>query len=92
MRSSSSRLWVSSSERLSQIEAGVGDPLGELVAHPLELAEPERPRLDRCGRHAGGDLEPREGLGDEPRELMLEPADLAPQLDARGELVAAYRE
>ena len=83
---------VSSSARSRERHAGVGDPVGERVAHPLELAEAERPRLAETAATAGVDLEAREGLGDERDELVLEAADLAAQLGSREALVAADAE
>ena len=82
---------VSSSSALDERLAGVGDPLGELVAHPLELAEVEGAGRRRDGGDPVLDRDPREGLGDEAGELVLEAADLAPQLDAGKALVAARR-
>lgn len=66
---------------------GAGDPLGQLVAHPLQLAEAEHPRLDRRRRHPVLDLDPAEGLAEQPRQLALQPPDLAPQLLPRRPLV-----
>ena len=71
---------VSTRARSRRVSARLGDPLGELVAQLLQLAEVEDPRL---GGHRGDavlDLDPAEGLGEEAGELALEMADLAPQL------------
>ncbi|MBS1862461.1 MAG: hypothetical protein JSS68_12200 [Actinobacteria bacterium] len=63
-----------------------GDASGERVAHLLEPAEPEDARrpggLDPV-RH----VHPPEPLGDEPGQLALELADLAPQLGPRPALI-----
>ena len=65
---------------LAQGQPRLGDPLGEIVAQPLELAEAEDPGLAGDGGDAVVDLDPAEGLGEETGELALEMADLAPQL------------
>ena len=72
---------------LGEGQARLGDPLGELVAQPLELAEVEDPRLAPTAATAVVDLDPAEGLGEEAGELALEAADLPPQLDAGEALV-----
>ena len=68
--------------------AGRAEAFGELVAHALELAEIEQPRLaargDGLGEAAhrkGGD----EGVG----QLTLEPRDLAAERAPRGALVGS---
>ncbi len=63
-------------------------PRGERVAHPLELGEAGDPRPRRRRGDGDIDLEPREGLGPQPRQLPLQPPDLAPQLGAGEPLVA----
>jgi hypothetical protein len=75
---------------LSQGAARRHDPAGEPVADGLEAAEAQRPRLARRRGHRDVDLDAGEGLGHERRQLPLEAPDLAPQLGARGALVAAY--
>lgn len=63
-----------------------GDAGGERVAHLLQLAEPEDAR--RSGRRDPvRHVHPPEPLGDEPGQLPLELADLAPQLGASAPLV-----
>jgi len=57
----------------------LGDARGEGIAKLLELAEvkhPWRPHGVDPVRH----VDPAEALGDEPRELQLQPSDLPPQL------------
>lgn len=77
---------------LAQSGASVLDPARQRVADGLQLTEVERPWLAGEGRHAGVDADAREGLGGEAREDTLEVSDLAPQLGAGGELVAAYQQ
>jgi hypothetical protein len=72
---------------LSQRQARVGDPLGQVVTQLLELAEVEDPRLGRDRVNPVTDFDPPEALGEEAGELMLEVADLTPQLDASEALV-----
>lgn len=72
--------------------AGVLDPGREGVTDPLQLAQGEGLRRVGDGRDAGGDLETREGLGDEGRELRLQPSHLPAQLGAGEPLVAAHPE
>jgi hypothetical protein len=75
---------------LAEGEAGAGDPCGERVAHPLQLAEAGDPRLAPGRGDAGVDLDPGEGLDHEAGELALEAADLAAQLGASEALVAPH--
>lgn len=74
---------------LAQGSAGVLDASRERVAHRLQLAEVERPTAGGEGGDAGVDLDPRERLGGQRDQAVLQPADLAPQLGARKALVAA---
>jgi|GEM_PF-4186601 len=69
--------------------AGCADPLGQRVADSLELLEPGDSRLAEPTGDAGVELQSRKGLGAETGELVLEPADLAPQLSARKPLIAS---
>lgn len=57
-----------------------GHARGEGVAHHLQLAEADQPRLTSDGGDPSVDLEPGKGLRDEVGELPLEATDLAPQL------------
>lgn len=66
-----------------------GDLPGKRVALALELAEPEDPRLGAERADAVLDLDPAEGLPEQPGQLALEPADLGAQLGAGGALVDA---
>jgi hypothetical protein len=72
---------------LAQGQPCLGDPLGEVVAQLLELAETEDPGLTADRGDAVVDLDPAEGLGEETAELALEMADLTPQLDPGEALV-----
>jgi hypothetical protein len=72
---------------LAQGYAGLGNPVGERVAHPLQLAKIENARLDRDRLDPVPDLGVAESLAEEPGKLALEPADLASQLRPREALV-----
>jgi hypothetical protein len=72
---------------LGQAQTSFGDPLGQLVPQPLELAQVEEPRLRRGRGDPMVELDPAEGLGEETAELALEPTHLAPQLVAGQALV-----
>jgi hypothetical protein len=72
---------------LGERDPGAGDPRRQPVAHPLQLSEIEQPRLRRRGLEPVLDLDPPEGLAEQPRQLPLEPPDLPPQLLPRGPLV-----
>jgi hypothetical protein len=74
---------------LAQRSAGRGNPLRQRIAHPLELFQVGDPRLARPAGNLGIDLESRKRLCAQSRELVLEAADLAPQLGARKPLVAS---
>ena len=87
IRCSSSRLRVSTRVALVERQARLADPRREVVAHPLQLAEAEHPRLDGEGADLAADLDSPECLGEEARHLALEAADLASQLGAREALV-----
>jgi hypothetical protein len=77
---------------LAEGDVGGGDPLGERVAHLLELLEPGDPRLGEPGRHDRVELQSRERLSRETTELVFEPADLTAQLDPCEALVAPHPE
>ncbi len=70
--------------------AGAGDSCRERVAHLLQLTEARDPRLAMRSGDAGIDLDPREGLDHETRELALEAADLAAQLSPSEALIAPH--
>jgi hypothetical protein len=70
-------------------DAGGSDPLGEGVAHLLQLVEAGDPRLGEMTGDGSVDGEAGECLDGEAGELMLEASDLAPQLSAREALVAS---
>jgi hypothetical protein len=65
------------------------DPLGERVAHLLQLLEPGHPRLGEMTRHGGVDRDAGKRLRGETGELVLEAGDLASQLSAREALIAS---
>jgi hypothetical protein len=70
--------------------AGAGDPPRQSIAHLLQLAEADQAWLARRSRGRRVDREARESLRREPRQLSLEAADLAPQLNTGKALVALY--
>lgn len=70
--------------------ARLGDPVGEGIADALQVLQPGHPRSARSGGHLGIDRNPRKGLGCKKCELVLEAADLAPQLGAGEALVAPH--
>lgn len=72
---------------LGQGQARLGDAVGEPVAQPLQLAEVEQPRRGRDRADPVADLDPAEALGEEAGELLLQSADLTPQLAPCGALV-----
>jgi len=65
---------------LAQRHASIGNPFGQLVAQPLELAQVEDPRLRRDGADPVPYLDSAERGGEEPGQLALQASDLAPQL------------
>jgi hypothetical protein len=67
-----------------------GNPLGERVAHLLQLIEAGHPRLGEMAGDRGVDCDARESLDGEAGELVLEASDLAPQLGAREALIASH--
>ena len=72
---------------LAQGQPRFGNPLGKIVAQPLELAEAENPGLTAERGDTVVDLDSTEGLGEKAGELALEMADLTPQLDPGEALV-----
>ncbi len=75
---------------LPEGQPGSRDPIRQRVAHALQVPQARDPRLAARGGDAGVDLDPREGLDHEARELTLESADLAAQLGASEALVAPH--
>lgn len=75
---------------LAQHHAGAGDPLGERVANSLKLFEAGYARLAEVAGDRGVEVEPREGLDGEARELVLEAGDLSAQLSACEALIASH--
>jgi len=75
---------------LGEDAVGFGESRRERVANLLQLTEVEHP-----GRPGGldpmGDAHPAHPLGDQSRQLPLEPADLPPQLLPRPRLVDVRR-
>jgi hypothetical protein len=72
---------------LGEGAARLRDPVGELVADPLEVAEPEQPRRPGDALDPAVDHGPGEALGGKTAELAVEPADLGTQLRAGEALV-----
>jgi hypothetical protein len=75
---------------LDQGPAGDGDPIGEGVANSLQVLQARHPRHVRAGGHVDVEDDAGKGLGREAGKLVLEAADLAPQLGAREALVASH--
>ena len=71
---------------LGERSARLGDAGRERVADALESAEVEYPRRSG-GTDPVGHVHTAEALADQPGELGLEPADLAPQLDPGTQLI-----
>ncbi len=69
---------------------GVGDPRGERIADSLQLAKPDHPRLASASRNLELELQAREGIREESCQLVLQAADLAPQLSACEALIASH--
>lgn len=65
-----------------------GDAVGEDIPNALQVLQVRHPRRIRAGRHRRIDRDARESLRREARELVLEAADLTPQLGAGEALVA----
>ena len=74
---------------LAQRPLRLGDPLGEGVAHALELGEVGDAWSSLSGLHPGIDRKTREGLAVQAGELVLQPPDLTAQLSARKPLIAS---
>ncbi len=75
---------------LDQGATRLGNAIGEGVANSLELLEPGYARLGKAGRNRRIERQAGKGLGAEAGELVLEAADLAPQLDACEALVTSH--
>jgi hypothetical protein len=75
---------------LAKRYAGLANPRRQSIANALELIEARHPRLAKSRRNARIERQPGKGLRAEARELVLEPADLAAQLNAREALVASH--
>ncbi|HVY77972.1 MAG TPA: hypothetical protein VG898_05660 [Solirubrobacterales bacterium] len=74
----------------AQGASGLGDAVGEGVADALQVLQARYPRRTRPGGHLSIDGDAGEGLGGEPRELVLEAANLPPQLGAGEALVTPH--
>jgi hypothetical protein len=72
---------------LGQGPAGLGHPVGQLVAQALDLTEVEEPRLGRDRADPVSDLDAPEPLGHQTGQLTLQAPDLPPQLESREALV-----
>jgi hypothetical protein len=75
---------------LGQRLARIRHPLRECVAGALELCQPRDPGLGKVRRNSRVQLEPRERLGRETRQLVLQAADLTAQLNACEALVTSH--
>ncbi len=73
-----------------QSTVGNGDPIGEGIANSLQVLQARNPGDVRARRHVDVENDAREGLSREAGQLVLEAANLAPQLDAREALVAPH--
>jgi hypothetical protein len=74
---------------LGEDQSRLGDPVGQLVADRLQLAEIEDPWLGGETGDRGIDPDPAEGFSEEPGKDSLEAADLAAQLAASQALVGS---
>jgi hypothetical protein len=74
----------------AQRPARVGEPIRKRVANALQLVEAGDARLAEGSWNAGVEIETEKSLGAEARQLVFEPADLAPQLNTREALVASH--
>jgi hypothetical protein len=72
---------------LSKGGASLRGPLGQTVAHRLQLTKAEDPRRGGDGINPMRHLGVAEGLAEEAGQLRLEAADLTAQLDPRPSLV-----
>jgi hypothetical protein len=63
---------------LAQRPLRIGDPLGQVIAQPLQLAQAKDPGLAANRVDPVGNLHPAKGLSEEAGELALEMADLPP--------------
>jgi hypothetical protein len=75
-----------------EVFSGFADAGGKAVAHRLQLAEVEQPRSRGDGLDPVRHLGVTEGLAEQPAQLRVEVADLAPQLESRPALVDSGRE
>lgn len=74
---------------LAQPGLRLADPLRQRVADRLQVPQAEHARQRRHSGDLGLDPLPLEALGEQPRQLPFETADLPPQLRPRQPLVAA---
>jgi len=58
-------------------------PRGQLIARALELTQAQQARPDDRLRHRAGRLDVGKAVGDDRRELALEPCDLVAQRTPR---------
>jgi hypothetical protein len=75
---------------LAKRDARLPDPRRQAVAQLLQLPQAEHPRLLRGAGDGGIDPHSREGRDEEACELVLEAADLAPQLSTGKALIAPH--
>jgi hypothetical protein len=72
---------------LGEGQTGVGDPLRELIAQPLQLTEVEHPRLRGESRDPMLDVDASKCLSEKGGQPALKPADLPAQLSPREALI-----
>jgi hypothetical protein len=72
---------------LGQGQAGLGHPLGKIVAQALERTEIENPRLGHRRRDRAVESHSAERLAEEAGQLLLQMPDLTPQLVTSRQLV-----
>jgi hypothetical protein len=72
---------------LVEHQPGLADPGGEVIAHPLELAEAKDARLGGRRLDPAIEVDTGKGLGEEASQLVLETPNLTAQLGARESLV-----
>ena len=61
-------------------------PRGQLIARALELTQAQQARPGDSRRHRSGRLDVGKAVGDDRRQLALEPCHLRPQRLSRGAL------
>lgn len=75
---------------IPQRQTSASDPLGQGVAHLLQLLETGNARFGEVSRDPGVEVKTWKSLDGETRQLVLEAPDLAAQLGAREALIASH--